>query len=81
MDLEQLRDDQKFMNNDLSNLQVRWHSLREEKLKASAILHKVKKAEEDLEHLAEEKAQVELDEKVVALFYFTSLFSCLCWLS
>ncbi|XXG78635.1 hypothetical protein AAC387_Pa08g2540 [Persea americana] len=66
MDLEQLRDDQKFMNNDLSNLQVRWHSLREEKLKASAILHKVKKAEEDLERLAEEKAQVELDEKHLA---------------
>ncbi|KAL5992100.1 hypothetical protein ACLOJK_013014 [Asimina triloba] len=65
-DLEKLREDQSYMTNDLSNIQLRWHALREEKLKATGILHKVKKAEEELEQLAEEKVQVELDEKHLA---------------
>lgn len=63
-EVENLREEQRFLNDDLSNMQMRWHSLREEKLKASSILHKVKKADEDLALLAEEKAQVEFDEKV-----------------
>ncbi|XP_074570260.1 DNA repair protein RAD50 [Curcuma longa] len=62
-EVENLREEQKFLTSDLSNIQMRWHALREEKLKASSILHKVKKAEEDLVILVEEKAQVELDEK------------------
>ncbi|KAG6482225.1 hypothetical protein ZIOFF_058856 [Zingiber officinale] len=63
-DVENLREEQKFLNSDLSNIQMRWHALREEKLKASSILHKVKKAEEDLVILVEEKDQIELDEKM-----------------
>ncbi|XP_064938273.1 DNA repair protein RAD50-like isoform X1 [Musa acuminata AAA Group] len=65
-DVENLREEQKFLNADLSSIQMRWHALREEKLKASSILHKVKKADEDLVLLAEENAQVDLDEKHLA---------------
>ncbi|URE31784.1 Rad50 zinc hook motif [Musa troglodytarum] len=65
-EIENLREEQKFLNADLSSIQMRWHSLREEKLKASSILHKVKKADEDLVLLAEENAQVDLDEKHLA---------------
>lgn len=63
-ELEKLRDEQRYMENDLSNIQIRWHSLREEKVKAANVLRDVKKAEEELERLAEEKSQVDLDEKV-----------------
>lgn len=49
---------------------MRWHAAREEKLKASNVLHKFKKVEEDLISLAEEKSRVDLDEKV-------SLSSCI----
>ncbi|XP_038971803.1 DNA repair protein RAD50 [Phoenix dactylifera] len=65
-EVENLREEQRFLNDDLSNMQMRWHALREEKLKASSILHKVKKADEDLALLAEEKAQVDFDEKHLA---------------
>lgn len=53
------------MENDLSNIQIRWHTLREEKVKAANTLRDVRKAEEELERLTEEKSQVDLDEKVV----------------
>ncbi|XP_044486625.1 DNA repair protein RAD50 isoform X2 [Mangifera indica] len=62
-ELEKLRDEQRYMENDLSNVQIRWHTLREEKVKAANTLRDVKKAEEELERLVEEKIQVELDEK------------------
>ncbi|KAK9288716.1 hypothetical protein L1049_017179 [Liquidambar formosana] len=65
-DLEKLRDEQRYMENDLSNIQIRWHTLREEKAKAANSLRDVKKAEEELDHLAEEKAQLDLDEKHLA---------------
>ncbi|KAG9446061.1 hypothetical protein H6P81_012189 [Aristolochia fimbriata] len=63
MDVEKLRQEQTYMQNDLSNMQIRWHALREEKLKALSALEKVKRAEKELERLHEDKAQVELDEK------------------
>ncbi|XP_073116824.1 DNA repair protein RAD50 isoform X2 [Elaeis guineensis] len=63
-EVENLREEQRFLSDDLSNMQMRWHALREEKLKASSILHKVKKADEDLALLAEEKAQVDFDGKL-----------------
>ncbi|CAK7328402.1 unnamed protein product [Dovyalis caffra] len=62
-EVEKLRDEQRYMENDLSHIQIRWHALREEKVTAANMLRDVKKAEEELEHLAEEKRQVELDEK------------------
>ncbi|PON95475.1 DNA repair protein Rad50 [Trema orientale] len=65
-ELEKLRDEQRYMENDLSNIQIRWHTLREEKVKAANVLRDVKKAEEELERLAEEKSQVDLDEKHLA---------------
>lgn len=68
--LEKLRDEQRYMENDLSNIQIRWHSLREEKVRAANMLQDVKKAEEELDRLAEEKSQLELDEKVVRIFCF-----------
>ncbi|XP_042426943.1 DNA repair protein RAD50-like [Zingiber officinale] len=81
-DVENLREEQKFLNSDLSNIQMRWHALREEKLKASSILHKVKKAEEDLVILVEEKDQIELDEKVSFSLFDASrvTFSCVIFL-
>lgn len=65
-ELEKLRDEQRYMENDLSNIQIRWHTLREEKVKAANTLRDVKKAEEELEHLMEEKVQLDLDEKLLA---------------
>ncbi|XP_059632125.1 DNA repair protein RAD50 [Cornus florida] len=65
-DLEKLRDEQRYMENDLSSIQIRWHAQREEKMKAANTLRDVKKAEEELDRLAEEKSQVDLDEKHLA---------------
>lgn len=65
-ELEKLRDEQRYMENDLSNIQIRWHTLREEKVKAANTLRDVKKAEEELEHLMEERGQLDLDEKLLA---------------
>lgn len=53
------------MDQDLSNLQVRWHSLREEKATTASTLGNIKRAEEELDRLAEEKSRIELDEKVI----------------
>ncbi|XP_061369150.1 DNA repair protein RAD50 isoform X2 [Gastrolobium bilobum] len=64
--LEKLREEQRYMENDLSNIQMRWHTLREEKLKAANTLQNVKRVEEELEHLTEKKTQVDLDEKHLA---------------
>lgn len=66
-ELEKLRDEQRYMENDLSNIQIRWHTLREEKVTAANTLRDVKKAEEELERLWEERNQLDLDEKVVYL--------------
>lgn len=62
-EIDNLREDQRTFSNDLSNVQMRWHAAREEKIKASSVLYKFKKAEEDLISFAEEKSQIELDEK------------------
>ncbi|KAM0935845.1 putative DNA repair protein Rad50 [Dioscorea sansibarensis] len=65
-EVENLRDEQRYLNLDISNLQTRWHSVREEKLKATNILNKIRKTEEELVRLAEEKEQLDLDEKHLA---------------
>ncbi|ESQ51785.1 hypothetical protein EUTSA_v10016151mg [Eutrema salsugineum] len=62
-ELEKLRDEQICMERDISCLQARWHALREDKAKAANLLRDVTKAEEDLERLAEEKSQLDLDVK------------------
>lgn len=63
-EVDDLRDQQKILSEDLSNAQMRWHALREDKLRASSVLLKFKKVEEDLVHLADEKEQLILDQKV-----------------
>ncbi|KAJ6298888.1 hypothetical protein OIU76_019949 [Salix suchowensis] len=65
-EVEKLRDEQRYMENDLSHIQIRWHALREEKVTAANMLRDVKKSEEELERLVEEKHQVEMDEKHLA---------------
>uniref|UniRef100_A0A2P2LUX9 DNA repair protein RAD50 n=1 Tax=Rhizophora mucronata TaxID=61149 RepID=A0A2P2LUX9_RHIMU len=62
-ELEQLRDEQRYVENDLSHIQIRWHALREEKVTAANMFRDVKKVEEEIERLAEEKDQVDLDQK------------------
>ncbi|XP_051208850.1 DNA repair protein RAD50 isoform X1 [Lolium perenne] len=62
-EVDHLRDQQKILTEDLSNAQMRWHALREEKVSASSIVDKFKKAEQDLVHIAEEKEQLNLDRK------------------
>lgn len=64
-DTENLRVDQLTMQTELSTLQLRWNSVREEKIKVANILSNIKRAEEELDRLAEEKSQVELALKVI----------------
>lgn len=65
-ELDRLKDEQRYMEKDLSSIQMRWHTVREEKTKATNILQGVKRLEEELERLTEEKTQVDLDEKHLA---------------
>ncbi|KAL2530181.1 DNA repair protein RAD50 [Forsythia ovata] len=65
-DIKNLNEDWRNMDQDLSNLQVRWHSLREEKATTANTLGNIKRAEEELERLTEEKSRIELDEKHLA---------------
>ncbi|XP_006647285.1 DNA repair protein RAD50 isoform X1 [Oryza brachyantha] len=62
-EVDDLRDQQRTLTDDLTNAQMRWHDVREEKLKASGAVLRFKKAEEDLERLAEEKEDLTLEEK------------------
>ncbi|KAK6279303.1 hypothetical protein POUND7_019570 [Theobroma cacao] len=62
-EVEKLRDEQIFMEKDLSSIQLRWHDIREKKVEVANTLRDFKKAEEELEHLAEEKSQLDLEEK------------------
>lgn len=74
-ELQKLRDEQIYMERDISCLQARWHALREEKAKAANLLRDVTKTEEELERLAEEKSQLDLDVKVRLVRVFFTLFS------
>lgn len=58
------------MNNDLSNLQMRWHASREEKLQASNKLIRVESLADELGRLSEQKSQLDLDEQVMMLYVF-----------
>lgn len=55
------------MENDLASIQVRWHMVREESVKAAHVLDNIKRVEEELGRLTEEKSQLDLDEKVISL--------------
>lgn len=65
-DLEKLRDEQRNMENDLSSITIRWHTVREEKVEAASKLRELKETEDNLEQLVQEKNQVDLDEKHLA---------------
>lgn len=74
-ELEKLRDEQIYLERDISCLQARWHALREEKAKAANLLRDVTQREEDLERLAEEKSQLDHDVKVCLMRVSFILFS------
>ncbi|GER39775.1 DNA repair protein RAD50 [Striga asiatica] len=65
-DLEKLRSDELDMQRELSALQLRWNGVREKKIMVANTLSNIKRAEEELDRLAEEKSQVELDLKHLA---------------
>ncbi|CAL5391980.1 unnamed protein product [Camellia sinensis] len=65
-DLEKLREEEIFMSNDLSDFRMRLQTLKEDKEKAANALRDMKKAEKELDRLAEEKTQADLDEKHLA---------------
>lgn len=73
-ELEKLRDEQIYMERDISCLQARWHALREKKAKTANLLRDVTKTEEELARLAEEKSQLELDVKVRLMRMLFRLF-------
>lgn len=66
-ELEKLREERRYMENDLADTRIRWHSLKEEKGKVANILRDVERVEAELDRLTEEKSQVDLDEKVISL--------------
>lgn len=76
--MDDLRDQQRMLNDDLSSAQVRWHTVREEKIKATNVLQRRKKAEDDLVALAEEKEHVTMEKKVLTGFPFFNHYFC--WL-
>ncbi|PIA35916.1 hypothetical protein AQUCO_03400067v1 [Aquilegia coerulea] len=65
-EIQMLWVEQDHMKSDLTSIQSRWGASREQKIEASKLVEKLKKAEEDLDVLAEEKYQVDLDEKNLA---------------
>ncbi|KAF5199763.1 Dna repair protein rad50 [Thalictrum thalictroides] len=65
-EIQMLWVEQDHMKSDLTSIQSRWAASREDKLQASKLVEQLKKAEEDLDALAEEKDQVDLDEKSLA---------------
>ena len=60
------------MEKDLQSIQLRWHDTREKKVEVANTLCNFKKAEEELEHLAEEKCHLDLEEKVDNLIRYLS---------
>lgn len=62
--MEDIHVQQMHMQEELSTLQLRWSSAREEKINVTNTLSNLKKVEEELDNLAEEKSLVELDLKV-----------------
>lgn len=70
IEVDDLRDQHKILSEDLSSAQVRWHIAREEKVKASSILERFKKSEEELVLLAEEKEQLTIEKKVLPVTFY-----------
>ncbi|GJN21107.1 hypothetical protein PR202_gb08555 [Eleusine coracana subsp. coracana] len=64
IEVDDLRDQQRMLTEDQSSAQVRWHTVREEKIKATSVLQICQKAEKELVALAEEKEQVTMEKKL-----------------
>lgn len=64
-DTERLRTEQLNMEREISALQLRWTSVREEKIRVANSLSNIKRVDEELDSLSEEKRQLELDLKVI----------------
>ncbi|VFQ75595.1 unnamed protein product [Cuscuta campestris] len=62
-EVEKLREEQRYMENDRNSAQFRLAAIREEKVKSASALQSVETVQNELEQLVEEKSQVELDEK------------------
>ncbi|RLM77880.1 DNA repair protein RAD50 [Panicum miliaceum] len=69
IEVDDLRDQHRTLNDDLASAQVRWHTVREEKIKASHILDRFKEAEAELVRLAEEKEQLTIEKKMMERMY------------
>lgn len=67
-DSEKLRSEQIIMERDISTSLSRLNSVREEKIKVAHVLSNIKRVEEELDRMSEEKSQVELDLKVISFF-------------
>ncbi|KAK3154145.1 hypothetical protein QOZ80_2BG0186760 [Eleusine coracana subsp. coracana] len=65
IEVDDLRDQQRMLTEDQSSAQVRWHTVREEKIKATSVLQICQKAEKELVALAEEKEQVTMEKKLL----------------
>lgn len=66
-DTEKLRTEQLNMEREISALQLRWNDLRADKTKVVNLLSNIKRVEEELDYLSEEKSQLELELKVICL--------------
>ncbi|KAL1548104.1 DNA repair protein RAD50 isoform X1 [Salvia divinorum] len=62
-DTEKLRTEQMNMEKEISTLQSRWSIVREEKINVANILSNIKRVEDELDRLLEDKSQVDLDLK------------------
>ncbi|TVU00315.1 hypothetical protein EJB05_54268, partial [Eragrostis curvula] len=65
IEVDDLRDQHRVLTDDLSSAQVRWHTVREEKVKASSAMNILRKAEAELVALEEEKEKVTMEKKVL----------------
>lgn len=66
-EVEKLRNDQRYMENEYASFQLRWANVREEKSRVANRLEQIKRIEEELDRFTEEKNQIELEEKVIVL--------------
>lgn len=62
------------MENEYASFQLRWANVREEKSRVANILDQMKRIEEELDRIVEEKNQIGLEEKVIVSL---SIFCCI----
>lgn len=65
-DCHKLSEERNHMVDDLHSTNLRMYNIREEKMKVAGVLNNLKKVEDELECLMEEKRQVELEDKQLA---------------